>query len=448
MHNLLSVFTPYLAIFISVFFTFQLSVVSQPELASWYINTDGSTGQFWNNGQLTDNGILCNVQQVQYSDDNVYINATGIPSYATAPYNDGNPSQASDTDYLFRIPRDPVLGPSGGTPTGLGQIGVLVNGVPVYNAFDAFSFNNLDIWHQNGGFFELAGFDCAKGHPAMGRYHHHLLPSPFSNSQDIVNAVCSDYPSEGLMTIDPSVHSPLIGFAFDGYPIYGPYAYDNVDGTGGIVRMESSYSERDITVRHTLADGTVLSPNEYGPDVGELVTPAIPPGADPVEAVIGAYIEDFEFVEGAGHLDENNGRICVTPEYPNGIYAYFGTVDESWNGQFPYFIFSYYGVVATDNLQNGGPVVINEEVETYDGSSRISHLDNNDWTLFPNPVSDQVNIRGQSIPQELRLLDASGRIVSQWNAATGYTWYLGKLSPGIYFAAASDGTKIPLLIVE
>ena len=59
-----------------------------------------------------------------------------------------------------------------------------------------------------------------------------------------------------------------------------------------------------------------------------------------------------------------------------------------------------------------------------------------------------MNISGQSAPQELRLLDASGRIVSQWNAATGYTWYLGKLSPGIYFATATDGTKVPLLIVE
>ncbi len=439
---------------IFLFSLLPLAALAQPELASWHINTDGATGQFWNNGQLTDNGIQCDVQQVQYSDDNVYINAPGVPRYATAPFNDGNPSQASDTDYLFRITRNPEVGPSGGTSTGLGHAGVLVNGVPIYNALDAFSFDNLDIWHQNGGFFELAGFDCAKGHPAMGRYHHHLLPSPFSNSQDVINAVCNDYPSEGLMAIDPSVHSPLIGFAFDGYPIYGPYAYESSDGTGGIVRMESSHVERDITVRQTLADGTVLAPNEYGPAVGELVTPAIPPGAEPVEAVIGAYIEDFEFIAGSGHLDENNGRLCVTPEYPNGTYAYFATVNESWNPQFPYFLYSYYGVVAEDNFGAGGPqgdvtsVVINEPVETYDGSSRVSVFDSPSWSLFPNPIRDWVTISGPSAPEELNLLDAGGRTLSQWNAGMGNTWNLGGLAAGMYFATTLDGTRIPLLIVE
>ncbi len=91
---------------------------AQPELASWLINTDGATGLFWNNGNLQDNGILCDVQTVQFSDDNVYVQATGVPRYATAPCGDGNPSQASNADYLFQIPRNPVQGPAAGTPTG------------------------------------------------------------------------------------------------------------------------------------------------------------------------------------------------------------------------------------------------------------------------------------------------------------------------------------------
>ena len=28
-------------------------------------------------------------------------------------------------------------------------------------------------------------------------------------------------------------------------------------------------------------------------------------------------------------LDENNGRFCITPEYPNGTYAYFATFDST-----------------------------------------------------------------------------------------------------------------------
>ncbi|MBK8723215.1 MAG: YHYH protein [Saprospiraceae bacterium] len=33
----------------------------------------------------------------------------------------------------------------------------------------------------------------------------------------------------------------MLGFAWDGYPIYGPYAYTNTNGTGAIKRMVSSY---------------------------------------------------------------------------------------------------------------------------------------------------------------------------------------------------------------
>ena len=42
-------------------------------------------------------------------------------------------------------------------------------------------------------------------------------------------------------------------------------------------------------------------------------------------------------------MDKNNGRTCNTPEYPeeiypNGVYAYFVTVNASEVPQFPYII--------------------------------------------------------------------------------------------------------------
>ena len=428
------------------------AAIAQPEIVSWQINTDGANGQFWNNGQLTDNGVSCDVQLVQFSNDNVYVTSTGVPRYATAPFNDGNPSQASETAYLFRIPRQPEQGPAGGTATDLGHTAVLINGVPIFNALDAFSFNNQNIWHQNGGFFELAGFDCAKGHPAMGRYHHHLMPNPFSDSQDIINNVCSDYPSEGLLTLDPSNHSPIIGFAFDGYPIYGPYAFANETGTGEIVRMQSSYSIRDITVRHELADGTELAPNQYGPDVGAFVTPAIPPGAEAVEAVLGAYIEDFEYIANSGHLDVHNGRFGITPDYPNGTYAYFATVDENWNPAFPYFFASYYGVVATDNFGQGGSVTnvnVNETVETYDPASPIAQSNPRDlgyW--FPNPAKEEITWSGNELPRECLLLDAQGRRVDRWTVSQGASWNISHLSSGLYFIFAEGALQSPLWIAK
>ena len=37
-------------------------------------------------------------------------------------------------------------------------------------------------------------------------------------------------------------------------------------------------------------------------------------------------VEDHTFT-GTETLDEHNGRFCRTPEFPNGVYAYFMTVD-------------------------------------------------------------------------------------------------------------------------
>jgi hypothetical protein len=450
--------SPFPFLFLSLFLlSFPFLLHAQPELESWLINTDGATGSTWINGTLTPNNVECDVQSVQFSDNYVYISATGVPRYPTAPFNDGNPSVPEDQSYLFQIPRNPQPGPPSGTATGLGHTGVLVNGVVIFNASDAFSYNNANIWHQNAGFFELAGFDCAKGHPAMGAYHHHLTPTPFTNSLNVISDICDDYPSEALFAIDPAAHSPLIGFAFDGYPIYGPFGFDQTDGTGGIVRMETSYQIRDITNRHTLADGTTLNPNQWGPDIGALVTPAIPPGASPVAANLGAYIEDYEFVEGSGHLDIHNGRFCVTPEYPDGTYAYFATVDADWNPAFPYFFDSYYGEVVADNFGNQGPgggsstnVTINEPVETYNGSSAVeTGLPRPTLQIHPNPAATSFQIAGNfKTATRLDLVDLTGKIVST-TILTGENPVVAieGLKAGLYLVQIT-GEPIQKLLIE
>ena len=46
---------------------------------------------------------------------------------------------------------------------------------------------------------------------------------------------------------------------------------------------------------------------------------------------LGFFLEDYTHYtyDDDSYLDENNGRFCVTPEYPNGTYAYFATIDEN-----------------------------------------------------------------------------------------------------------------------
>ena len=45
----------------------------------------------------------------------------------------------------------------------------------------------------------------------------------------------------------------------------------------------------------------------------------------------GFFVEDFIYDE-SGDLDKSNGRFCKTPEYPNGVYAYFVGVTTGSSG--------------------------------------------------------------------------------------------------------------------
>ena len=109
----------------------------------------------------------------------------------------------------------------------------------------------------------------------------------------------SDLRRVASVEVESTDHSPIIGYAYDGNPIYGPYGF--VEQTGGVVKlMKSSYSIK-------------LQDNR-------------PPIASFPE---GIFVNDYEYkeVKDQSYLDENNGRFCVTPEYPNGTYAYFATID-------------------------------------------------------------------------------------------------------------------------
>ena len=109
-------------------------------------------------------------------------------------------------------------------------------------------------------------------------------------------------------------HSPIIGWAFDGNPIYGPIGYSDPDDINSSLKIISSSYIKDIT---KVADR-------------------------PTGFNSGFFIDDYFYNE-SGDLDSHNGRFCKTPEFPNGTYAYFATtkLSSSTNkleGVYPYFV--------------------------------------------------------------------------------------------------------------
>ncbi|MBK7690407.1 MAG: YHYH protein [Bacteroidetes bacterium] len=401
------------------------SAYAQPALSAWLQNTTGTLSRHYVSGNsmpIQDNDSV-NVQTVLYSSNWVYIRTKGQPSYVTGPFLDGNPSLATNQNAIFRISLNPVQNTGNPTNTNGGNIGLFINGVALFDYRDGVSWQNAtnslkggplggmgdQVWNRDAVVGERLGFDCSKGHPAMGNYHHHQNPSAFKLDLSVISTICNLYDADGLYSIDSTTHSPLIGFAYDGFPIYGAYAHKNVNGTGGIVRMKSSYKLRNIAVRNTDALGNPVTP---GPPVNNTYP-------------LGYFREDYEYIAtGAGtpdYLDEHNGRFCVTPEYPAGIYCYFATVDDKWNSAYPYAVGpTFYGIKNATKVNSiTEPVTVYSPTETDDFSTIVSNI-----RIFPNPSADFLAIQLNSLNTqnvELKLFEMGGKLVNQTTIFAGST---------------------------
>lgn len=423
-----------------------LNAQTNPVITSWLQNTTINGSHYTNeNSTAIQDNDLANVQLVQYSDDWVYVTTEGVPAYPTGPFLDGNPSTTTAQGAIYKFPLNPTENTGADVGTNMGNIGVFINGVSLFDYQDGVSYSNSagqdqggpgggmgdGVWNRDAIVAEQDGFDCSKGHPAMGNYHHHQNPSAFKLDLNVISTICNLYDADGLYTINSNEHSPLIGYAYDGFPIYGAYGYANVDGTGGITRIKSGFSLRNITVRTHYADGSNVTD---GPAVN---------GSFP----LGQYREDYEYIASANEdvLDEHNGRFCVTPEYPNGTYAYFCTVDADWNSAYPYAVgTSFYGNVQASNVNS-----VSETVETYTATNGLddNFMSELSFSVYPNPTNEFIAVQANGLVKEnvtLKLYDLSGKLVTESNILQGSTiWYLDvrTVYNGQYILHITSGTE-------
>ena len=114
-----------------------------PNLEGWLVNIYGLQGKYTlSNGSTGHN--LADVQQVQHDAQYAYVSTSGIPSYNIGPFNDGNPGVPDERNYRFRITNSPTPNNAAKTATGLGQIGVLVNGVRMNSCLSLLAMRNGD----------------------------------------------------------------------------------------------------------------------------------------------------------------------------------------------------------------------------------------------------------------------------------------------------------------
>ncbi len=362
---------------------------ADPQLTSWFTmnsgkyariyqstanETAGTTSTTWTRGSGTQsNPAYADVNEINYSASWIYIRTTGLASHIMGPWyldaakTTNFPNFPSNTATIYRIPRTPVI-PGSKTLTGLGSTGRMVNGVSMFDSRDAFSYKNSSatdatptngltgdgIWNRDGYFNEGVTFDPGLAHQAGNNYHYHAHPIALRyqlGDHVDYNATTNRYTETAAAA---TVHSPIVAWAADGLPVYGPYGYSSpLNAASGVRRMVSGFTLRDgtngttaITVRQVLPlwaqriQGlTTLTSSQYGPAVNTTYA-------------LGHYIEDFDYrgdLSGQTlgtdfDLNEQNVRFCVTPEYPAGTWAYFTPINSDGTPQYPYTTGrAYYG---------------------------------------------------------------------------------------------------------
>ena len=402
-----------------------------------------------NSGGLAQTAVAyADVQRIRHTATDVYVNSSGLASYTMGPFLTSNgglfgfwPVSQNYTVRITRAPALPTPNPSVKTPHAGGVIGMMVNGVGIYDLGDAFGFvqtantpsvtgsdsmgqtNATHPWWRDALAVEVVTFDPGFAHqPGInGQYHYHAEPKALryqlgDNMQATYDATNHTY-SYTEDTSNPH-HSPILGWSFDGYPIYGPYGYTSpLDPNSGVSRMRSGFVLRNglngttnisSAGRTTLpkwaaiAEGLSTAATYVGSGTGytngdfnlsaALQGPATTYTSTPPPATytLGRYIGDYDFLGDRGQtqgpagpfdLDPYNGRTCMTPEFPGGTYAYFVTIGSTGSPAFPYMLGKQYygakngtaqgvtvpGTGVTDYFNGGGTNL----AETWSGSPAV-----------------------------------------------------------------------------
>lgn len=411
------------------------------------------------------------VQRIRYSATNVYINSSGLASYTMGPWYTGGGGLFGfwplSQNYTVRITRNPSPATTPKPAHGGGMIGMMVNGVAIYDLGDAFSFQQTanspavtgsdamganGYWYRDALAVEVVTFDPGFAHQpgANGQYHYHAEPKALryqlgDNMDATYNSTNKTYAyTEKTNSVDLA-HSPILGWAFDGYPIYGPYGYSNpTNPASAVSRMRSGFvlrtgqsgtTDLNSTGRTTLprwaaaaqsysnpghVNPVPLNATEYGPATSYQTSG---PGGTTVYS-LGRYSGDYDYLgdltnsvthtnyqQGTDFdLDQYNGRQCVTPEFPDpaGTYAYFVAIDGAGNPTFPYMLGKqYYGTKngTSQNVTIPGTGV----TEFFNGGTNLHETMK---TFSVNNPSGNVTLTWSSVEGGTYLLEASTNPVS------------------------------------
>ncbi len=248
----------------------------------YHLHSDGvhahSSGEV--HSEELEEQLAKNRAMIEVKGDIRTIEANGIADHETGAFpNRGNPNSIREQNYVFKVPAKPKAAGEFASGRRGSLMGVAINGVP-------FDPGTAEFWNRDPGsgwnYEAIAGkdwlgIDLSNAHvQPNGAYHYHGIPIKL------------------LARLGGPQKFVLVGWAADGFPIYGPFAPENtMDQKSTLKKLKSSYRIR----KGQRSEG---------------------PGG----TYDGTFVADYEYVKGLGDLDEGNGRFGKTPEFPDGTYYY------------------------------------------------------------------------------------------------------------------------------
>ena len=284
-------------------------------------------------GSYTTKNIMTNISEETYNDDesvkayskyswtsdgsNRILNGNGIPNHPVGTFpNPDNPNTISEQNVSAQFTLCPTIVSEIGVQAGgpAGAIAYAINSVK-FDPATAGRCNDSGScslargqgrWSIEALGHETFDFGDDMNHAHVqptGEYHYHGMPELL------------------LDFLGQDTSMTLVGWASDGFPVYARYAYSDLnDAKSPMKVIQPSWK-----LKSAPDDGrpTHVTQLTGGPGQGNT--------SQNTPISMGAFTQDYEYVEGSGDLDQCNGRVGVTPEFPDGIYYYMVT------DAFPYF---------------------------------------------------------------------------------------------------------------
>lgn len=486
----LSLFSPIVSVSLALICALAnvASAQTSPKITSWYtaksgkyarlVETDAelsadTTKTTWTrtagpNTTTQASPVYAGPQQIDYTSSWVYVKTPDLGTYTMGPWYDNAARTAlfvnipKNQGITFRIPLTSTI-PSTKTGTqglnvgGVMQdaIGYCVDGVAIFDPLDGYTYSGTSEaqggngqWHRDAYVNEGITFDKSMAHQQnTGKYHNHANPIALRyqlGDNVTFNSTTKAY-SEGN-TAAPTAHSPIIGWMLDGLPVYGPYGYSSaMDATSGVRRMVGGFVPRNgattgvdniSTAGRTLPAWTIRN-NGGVTASGPAVSTTYP---------LGRYIEDWAYLGDLNKvgttkyaigtdfdLNEYNVRLCVTPEFPGGTYAYFLNISSTGSPQFPYMVNRWFYGAPT----GGALTTVTDTVTNYfmGGANRPLNITNTSVS------GSNVSLTWDAVEGGTYSVEASSNNTTFTSKATGLTVTNANTKSNTHTALGSSGAE-------